>query len=109
MTERIAQEKACSVLPDPCHYARYHIPVICTSTSWRGYVEVRIKRHALYMDGVSAAAIKREDGSMVRSSSIMFMNADTIGSMVSTCIGLSEPVGGMLALKEFHDVTLELD
>jgi len=63
----------------------------------------------LTIDGVSAAAIIGKDGVVIESTSSTPMDVDAIGSMVSTCLGSSEVIGGTLALGELHDMTVELD
>ena len=59
--------------------------------------------------GVSAAVIVGKDGIVIESAAASPMNVDAIGSMVSTCLGSSEVIGGTLSLGELHDMTVELD
>ena len=61
------------------------------------------------IDGVFAALIIGKDGVIIESAADDAMDVEEIGSMVSTCIGSSEVIGGTLALGELHDMTLELD
>ncbi|NMB79380.1 MAG: dynein regulation protein LC7 [Methanomicrobiales archaeon] len=63
----------------------------------------------LTIDGVSAALIVGRDGAVIESASAHSIDVDAIGSMVSTCLGSSEIIGGTLALGELHDLTVELD
>jgi predicted regulator of Ras-like GTPase activity (Roadblock/LC7/MglB family) len=63
----------------------------------------------LTIDGVSAAAIIGKDGVVIESAATGPINMEAIGSMVSTCLGSSEVIGGTLALGELHDMTMELD
>lgn len=63
----------------------------------------------LTIDGVSAAVIVGKDGAVIGSAGSGTMNVDAIGSMVSTCLGSSEVIGGTLALGELHGMTVELD
>jgi predicted regulator of Ras-like GTPase activity (Roadblock/LC7/MglB family) len=61
------------------------------------------------IDGVSAAVIVGKDGSVIESSILNSITMDTIESMISTCMGSSELIGGTLALGELHDLTVDLD
>lgn len=63
----------------------------------------------LTIDGVSAAVIVGKDGVVIERATGNTVNVDGIGSMVSTCLGSSEVIGGTLALGELHDMTVELD
>ena len=63
----------------------------------------------LTIDGVSAAVIVGKDGVVIERATGNMVNVDGIGSMVSTCLGSSEVIGGTLALGELQDMTVELD
>lgn len=63
----------------------------------------------LTINGVSAAVIVGKDGVVIESAAAGPLNVDAIGSMVSTCLGSSEVIGGTLALGELHDMTVELE
>ena len=63
----------------------------------------------LTIDGVAAAVIVGKDGCVIGSVTAGELNVDAIGSMVSTCLGSSEVIGGTLALGEVHDMTVELE
>lgn len=63
----------------------------------------------LTIDGVSAAVVVGKDGVVIGSAAAGGMNVDAIGSMVSTCLGSSEVIGGTLALGEVHDMTVEME
>lgn len=63
----------------------------------------------LSIDGVSAAVIIGKDGVVLESAAGNTMDVNAIGSMVSTCLGSSEVIGGTLSLGELHDLTVELE
>lgn len=63
----------------------------------------------LTIDGVSAAVIIGKDGVVIECAAGNVLDVNAIGSMVSTCLGSSEVIGGTLELGELHDLTVELD
>src|SRR5512147_1197382 len=64
----------------------------------------------LTIEGVSAAVVVGKDGALIGSAANgRAMNVDAIGSMVSTCLGSSEVIGGTLERGELLGMTVELD
>lgn len=63
----------------------------------------------LTINGVTAAVIFGKDGAVIECAATCPIDMDVIGSMVSTCLGSSEVIGGALSLGELHDMTVELD